>query len=102
MAQVDRVIKLEPGEVSEARRDIIKRYLTFRPDGGEKIVWCYKEFPNGELWLPRGAWQWLPRNFEMRDKRSFPKMEKHDVNIELDYQGPDKKFFGQRDAVNAM
>lgn len=101
MGIVDNYIRLQAGELNSFQERHLKRSLTFSPEEGT-VVTSYRPKASGGLWLPRGAWQYLPRSVKLRDKRSFPKLPKLDTNIVLDYKDDEKEFKGQRDCIDAM
>lgn len=101
MGVVDNLIRLEPGELSKRQRAHVEASLTFSPDESVTVS-SYRPKASGGLWLPRGAWQYLPASVRLRDKRSFPKFPKLKTNIELDLTTEEKTFIGQKDCVNAM
>lgn len=100
--RLDNFIRLAEGELRPKDEKKIKEELTFFPQPDTK-VWCYRERASGGLWLPRGVLDLLPGYVELtRDKRSFPKLPVFETNIVLDFQGKNKKFVGQQDAVDSM
>lgn len=102
MAVIDNYLRLSEDELKSKDKARILDFLTFFPQPDTR-VWVYKRKPStGQLWLPRGVLDLLPSYVEVRDKRSFPKCEKFEPNITLDYKGANKKFYGQTKCVQAM
>jgi superfamily II DNA or RNA helicase len=101
VGQVDSLIRLKPGELTKRQERHIKASLTFHPQEGVTVS-SYRPKASGGLWLPRGAWQYLPASVTLRDKRSFPKFPKLDTKIVLDFKSDEKEFVGQHDCVQAM
>jgi hypothetical protein len=79
MGIVDSQIRISLDELNSHQLKRIKANLTFTPNE-ETVVSCYRERKSlNEIWLPRGAWQYLPASVTLRDKRSFPKFPKLDT-----------------------
>lgn len=105
MAIVDNYIRFAPGELKRKDQNRLIDFLTFFPTQ-EAVTTSYRLNPStGRLWVPRGVLDKVPDYVRLKDRRSFPKLEKFEPDIELDYQSPDKdgkKFYGQMDCVEAM
>lgn len=100
---VDKTIRLRQGELSkkEARRLFTK--LRFF-DGDRNEVTPWRILKNG-IELPRGAWAHLPEHVIFEDRRIQPERRSKATlrsNVVLDYQGPDKSYQGQREALKAI
>lgn len=99
---MDNFVRISRDSISERQWEALAAKLTFEPNP-ETRVSSYRERKSiKELWLPRGAWDHLPKKINLKDLRSFPKLPKYTPNIVLDYSDNDKSFKGQKDCIAAM
>src|SRR5918992_2831694 len=100
MITIDNEIRIPRNYLSRAELRLLERNLNF--EAGDQSFFCMRDAPNGDIIVPRGAWQWLPDRVEIIDRRSYPELTELPFEVELDFAGLDKTFYGQNHALDAM
>jgi superfamily II DNA or RNA helicase len=97
---VDSTITIGWDELSRRKRERLYRALSFVNKNGD-LWYCYREFPNDRIEIPRGAWH-LVEQLDYTDNRVRPKAPKLNFNGELDRIDLDPRFKGQSKCVETM
>ena len=99
---IDRVLKIEIGELTPRQWQDLERKLTYEKPNGDIVTSYQLQLYKGRYVLPRGAWNYLPDSIRYYDMRSCPEMPKLKFVLKLDDVKKDERFEGQSDAVNSM
>ena len=98
---IDSTIRVHSSELSTRQWEKLLISLTFFDADGDEIT-AYRLKANGDMLLPRGVLDRLPKKMTIADDRVRPSQRKLRFIRQLDMQSAEKSFSGQQKAVDAM